>query len=246
VVDVSDDPGTDDFHPALAVGADGRVWLAWDVLDDPRRGRSRRRLPGEEMRGRESSLALACIGTARSASWSWPDDAQPPLAEGTLLSWSGGLPQLAFDPAGRLVLLHRYFEPEEGAGPPHSYPLLTRTLGADAGATRPSSPTAKGRRRAAARRRPVGLLDRRRGRPARRPAAEPAARTATPLRPRRWQKRGFYLCGSFGPARLQFAYAPFQPKAGGGPPLLRDRAARAASPRIDPLGAPESDPILTG
>jgi len=121
-VDVSDDPGTDDFHPALAVGADGRVWLAWDVLDDPRRGRSRRRLRARKMRGRESSLALACIENGKVRELVVPDDAQPPLAEGTLLSWSGRT--AAASPSirpGGWCSCTVYFEPEEGAGPPHSY-----------------------------------------------------------------------------------------------------------------------------
>jgi hypothetical protein len=246
VIDVSDDPVTDDFHPALAVGADGRVWLAWDVLDDPRRGRSRRRLPGEEQRGRETSLALACIERGVVRDLIVPAGAQPPLGEGTLLSWSGGLPQLAFDPAGRLLLVHRYFEPLDGDDPPHCYPLLTRTLGADGWSDATLVSDSEGETEeplvaaGASGLWIVGEADRRGAQQQNRLRGMPR-----PYGPA-LQKRGWYLCGSFGPARIQFAFAPFRPNEGGGPPLLRDRAARAATPRNDPLGSPEADPTLSG
>lgn len=246
VVDVSDDPIGDDFHPSLAVGGDGRVWLAWDVLDDPRRGRSVRRLPGEEDRGRESSLALACIENGKVRDLAVPEKAQPPLAEGTQLSWSGGLPQLALDPAGRLLLLHRYFEPLDGAGPPHCYPLIERTLGADGWSDANLVTDSEGETEepvlaagesgfwivGEADKRGEQLQNRLRGLPRTYQAA--------------LQKRGWYLCGAFGPARIEFAFVPYAPNEGGGPPLLKDRAGRPATPRQDPLGDPESDPILSG
>jgi len=260
VLSVSADPRTDDFHPALAVGGDGRVWLAWDVLDDPRRGRSWPKLPGEEHRGREASLALACLDGGRVLDLVAPAGATPVLPEGTRLLWSGALPRFAFDPAGRLLLAQRYFEPEEGAGPPHSYPLLFRTLGADGWSDAALVTGSEGEieepllAAGASGAWIVGAADDRVKQ--RQNTLRWFPRGAAPPYAAPLDARGFHLAGGFGPARLQFAFVPHGAREQGGPPAVRERTPatrpeRASALgkdglRVDPLGAPDADPVLSG
>jgi hypothetical protein len=260
VVAVSADPLADDFHPSLAVGGDGRVWLAWDVLDDPRRGRSSPNLAGEEHRGREASLALACVDGGSVEELVVPEGAQPPLPEGTRLSWSGALPRLALDPAGRLLLAQRYFEPEDGAGPPHTYPILYRALGADGWSDAAFVTGSEGEieepllAAGASGAWIVGSADDRVKQ--KQNQLRWIGRVVPPAYASALEARHWNLAGGFGPSRLQFAFVPFGPREKGGPPAVRARApgsrpARVSAAakdgaRLDPLGAPDADPILNG
>jgi hypothetical protein len=121
---VSADAASDDVHPALAATPGGELWLAWDRIEDPDRGRS---TPGENR--------IAC--SVRVASVTLPADAEgaapvvslaPLRADAPFESLSGGTPKLLALADGRVQLALRFLARQGPGGRAYGFPLLTATI----------------------------------------------------------------------------------------------------------------------
>ncbi|MBL8843598.1 MAG: hypothetical protein JNL90_18905 [Planctomycetes bacterium] len=134
LVSISADSASDDLHPALAAGADGSLWLAWDRLEDEARGRSS---PPEFDAERGFPKRAPASASVRIAQWDGQQVRLPVTraADGNavgfggvagvpLVSLSGALPRLVALPDGRLALLLRFLARQGPGGKAYGDPLL--------------------------------------------------------------------------------------------------------------------------
>jgi hypothetical protein len=111
VVNVSAESWSDDVHPNVAAGKDGDVWVAWDWIAIPHRGKS---LP-PEMRpvGHEKfgfNVHCACVrdGKVLVAPVHSKDSVAGTVEGAPVMSSGGGGPHVGVDRRGRVWIAYRY------------------------------------------------------------------------------------------------------------------------------------------
>jgi hypothetical protein len=110
---VSAEAKADDLHPALAGGADGTLWIAWDRLVDSRRGSSPPADSREEGHaGAVEQSVRVMVAAVREGVVSVEAGSGETIAGevpgAALLGWGGGVPALAIDRGGRPWLATRH------------------------------------------------------------------------------------------------------------------------------------------
>ena len=120
----------EDCHPDLAADEQGGVWLVWDSLHSPNRGRSTSREDediGERVVARIRLARLDADGVHAAAGV----DGESSVVFGPQgLADNGGTPKLAVMPSGAVSVLFRHFPEPFPVGEP-AYPVVVRSWDAD-------------------------------------------------------------------------------------------------------------------